>query len=105
MAEGRSIARPIIAIVCIGVTVFGLINVYGDNADVVAQAESVACGAPSCSVQMTRMSRSPITQSFTFQINPKQQASSMVAGSSTTDVECTREYFLLGEYQCKRARP
>ena len=33
-----------IAILCIGVTVLGFINVYGNNAEVRAQAESAACG-------------------------------------------------------------
>ena len=105
MAESRGIGRSIVFVVCIAVTAFGLINVYGDNADVRAKAETVACGGPQCSVQMTAMSRNPITQSFTFQIAPKGQGSAMVAGSKSADVECTREYLLVGDYQCELDRP
>jgi hypothetical protein len=105
MAESRGIARPIVFFLCIAVTAAGLNNVYGSNAEVIAKAETVACGKPSCSVQMTAMSRNPITQTFTFQIAPQGQGSAMVSGSRSVNVDCTREYLLVGAYECARATP
>jgi len=105
MAESRGIGRSIVFFVCIAITAAGLINVYGSNADVIPKAETVACGRPSCAVQMTGMSRNPITQSFTFQVTPPGQGSSMARGSKTANVDCTRKFLLVGDYECAPARP
>ncbi|MBN1608055.1 MAG: hypothetical protein JW940_15580 [Polyangiaceae bacterium] len=95
MAAAKTLLRPIISTVLIGATVLGLINVYGDNRDVVKQAEYVACGAEHCSANMTRMERNPISQSFTFQAQQKGRRSSAV------DVTCQRTAWLLGDYVCR----
>jgi hypothetical protein len=98
----RNILRPVVAILCIGVTVAGLNNVYGDNAGVLVKAETAACGKPHCSVQMTRMSRNPIAQNFTFQV--KTPAQGGTARGSTVDVDCQRSWWLVGDYSCAPAR-
>ena len=98
MAEASRIVRPVIAVLCIGVTTLGLINVYGDNREVVAMAEKVACAERSqCTGRMTRMSRTPIGTSFTYQVDVKPQ--------TTVDVDCNRSAYLLGEWACRRASP
>jgi hypothetical protein len=83
---------------CIGVTIAGLLNVYGDNQDVVRKAESTACGGESCSVTMTRMGRTPFSQSFSFQTQRTTQKHAGAAASA--DVECKREFVFVGEYGC-----
>jgi hypothetical protein len=98
MAESSRFTRPLVLGLCIGVTVLGLINVYGDNVEIVAMAEKVACAERSqCTARMTRMSRNPIGTSFTYQVDVKPQ--------TTVDVECKRTAYLLGDWSCKRASP
>lgn len=94
MAEGRNILKPIVFLLCAGATIAGLVNVYGDNAAVRRSAETAACGKEECSVTITRQERSPFSQQFTFQTSLK--------GQTTVDVECKREFVLLGEYTCTR---
>jgi len=98
MSESNRLVRGVVAALCVGVTVAGLINVYGDNSEVVAKAQSVACGSPNCAIRVTRMERNPFTQSFTFQTKLEQQA----GAGQTVDVSCQRAYFLLGEYSCSK---
>ena len=95
MAAAKTLLRPIVSTVLIGATLLGLINVYGDNRDVVQQAERVACGSESCSVNMTRMERNPISQNFTFQTRQKGQRAAAI------DVTCQRTAWLLGDYVCR----
>ena len=97
MAAAKTLLRPGLSIVLIGATVLGLINVYGDNRDVVKQAERVACGSERCSVNMTRMERNPISQNFSFQTQPLQKGQR----GSAVDVTCQRTAWLLGEYVCR----
>jgi hypothetical protein len=95
--EGRRVLSRIFSVLLVVATILGLINVFADNADVRKLAEKTACGAENCSAQMTRESRSPIGQSFTF------QASTKAPGSGhSVDVECKREYYLIGSYGCER---
>jgi hypothetical protein len=98
MSSSRNLLRPIVFVLCIGVTIAGLINVYADNSDVVAKAQTIACGSSDCAITMTSMGRTPISQSFTFQtrLTTSQQAASVVA------VECQRQYVLVGDYECRR---
>lgn len=72
-------------------TVAALYNVYGDNAALVSQAESVACGG-TC-VRLLRAERTPIRQSFTFQTSVRPAAS--------REVHCTRALLLVGGYRCE----
>jgi hypothetical protein len=98
VAEARRIVRPIVLFICIGATALGFNNVFSDNSDVIAQASKVACGtAESCAAHMTRGSRNPIGQSFSFQTDVKKQ--------STVDVKCRRSAFLLGDWSCELETP
>lgn len=56
--------RFVVLAVCLGATVIGLNNVYGDNTAVLADAKRVACGGEECSADMLQQSRSAISQSF-----------------------------------------
>ncbi len=90
---GRGVVRPVVMALCIGVTIAGLLNVYGDNAEVQARAEAVACGKPGCGAALTRMERTPLAQSYTFQTR----------ANGSVSVECKREFFLVGDYTCTTA--
>ena len=98
MSESNRVVRGVVLVLCVGVTVAGLINVYGDNSEVVGKAQTAACGSANCAVRMTAMERNPFTQSFTFQTTLEQQPSA----GQTVDVRCQRAFFLLGEYSCAK---
>src|SRR5690348_7770605 len=98
MAERSGLSRALIAAVCLGVTALGLANTYGDNADVVALAQRTACGGGTCSYETLRQERSPLAQSFTFQVRLTEKGRERAA---TADVECRRAYVIVGEYGCK----
>jgi len=97
MAE-RSLGRTLLSAALLIGTAVGLFNVYSDNSDVKALAEKTACNERPCIAHVTRETRSPLGQSFTYQIaltekgRPERRAS--------VDVECRRSLYLLGEYSC-----
>lgn len=95
----------VVLALCVGFSVASVVNVYGDNAAVEEMAKAVACegvmpkpipktappGAkPSaCSMTVTRMSRTPWSQSFEMQ------------GSGVErHIKCTRGFVLVGAYTC-----
>lgn len=92
--------RPLISVLLIGVTITGFINVFSDNSEVIALAETAACGKPKCTYQMTRTSRNPIMQSFTFQTVLTERRN--INQQTTVDVDCHRSLYLVGEYSCER---
>jgi hypothetical protein len=94
----RSLVRPLVAIVCLGATALGLNNTYGDDTDLKVLAEKTACGNPQCSVKMLRETRSALKQSFGFQTALLEKAKADLSASA--DVDCQRQYYLLGDYQC-----
>jgi len=96
--EARKIIRPVFALLCLAATALGLLNTYGDNTEVKALAEQTACGAPHCSINQLRESRSALTQSFSFQVALVQKGKSSQGAS--VDVECKRAQFLFGAYSC-----
>ncbi|HSU37960.1 MAG TPA: hypothetical protein VLJ38_00300 [Polyangiaceae bacterium] len=98
MTERSGPARALVIAVCLGVTALGLANTYGDNAGVVALAERTACGAGNCAYEKLREERSPLSQSFTFQVRLTEKGRERAA---TADVECRRAYLLAGEYACR----
>lgn len=100
MAERSAASRAVIMAICLGVTALGLANTYGDNAEVVTKAEQAACGSGTCSFQKLREERSPLSQSFTFQVKLTERGKERGA---TADVECRRAYALFGDYACKLA--
>jgi hypothetical protein len=85
--------RPLISIVLIALSVLGLVNVYGDNSDVVAQAGKLAC--PKCEPHLIQSGRSPISQTLTFQTAP----------ATLVTVECKRGLIFVGDYECQLAAP
>ncbi len=107
MSEKTRFIRPLISVTLIGASVLGLMNVYSDNADVVQQAEQVACDkSPDCTARLTRVDRSPISQSFSFALSYE-----MKGGKKDTTrprdrgVKCARAFFLVGEYGCNLVGP
>ena len=100
MAEARTFLRPALSVLLIGVTITGFINVFSDNSDVIALAETAACGKPSCTYQTTRVSRNPIMQSFTFQTVLTERRN--INQQTTVDVDCHRSLWLVGAYSCER---
>jgi hypothetical protein len=97
MAEGGAGVRMVVMGLCLGATALGLANTYGDNAEVVKLAETAACGAPGCSLVVTRQARSPLSQAVTFQVSVTERGRER---SATADVTCKRAYVLLGDYAC-----
>lgn len=66
-------------------------NVFGSSLEVEQKAVAAACGErPGCGAQMTRMMRTPIEHSYAF-----------VARGRQVDVDCRREFILVGDYACK----
>ena len=100
MAERSGLTRGVIMAVCLGATALGLANTYGDNADVVKQAERTACGGDHCSYQKLREERSVLAQKFTCQVQLTEKGKA--GKSASADVECKRAYVLLGEYACQK---
>ena len=91
MADSRRVIRPAISLLIIVATVLGLLNVYGDNSEVVTKAKIVACGDPDCRATKTHEERNPFTQNFTFQTSKE-----------SVEVRCARLLYLLGAYSCDR---
>lgn len=98
MGQSRGVFSRVLSLLLLAATALGLYNVYSDNKDVVALAERSACGERDCSTKVTRESRTPISQSFTFQTRLVQKG--RIERNASVDVECRRAFFLLGEYSC-----
>lgn len=96
--EARAIVRPLFAVLCLTATALGLNNTYGDNAEVKALAEKTACGNTQCVVKTLHEQRSAFKQSFGYQTALVEKGKSTRA--ATVDIECSRAYVLLGDYQC-----
>ncbi|MBI4700294.1 MAG: hypothetical protein HY744_03845 [Deltaproteobacteria bacterium] len=79
-------------LLCLTFTGLALYNVYSDNAAVLRLAEEAACGSQGkqCSARMSRMERTPFSQTFEI-ATPKR----------TVDVRCVRAFYMVGEYSCK----
>jgi hypothetical protein len=93
VADAKKVIRPIVLVLCVGVTTLGLINVYGDNTEVKSLAEHTACGKRSCTAKMTYLSRTPIGQTWEFQIDH---------ATVPAKVECQKKFFLVGDWSCER---
>ena len=89
--HARVLLRIVLVALCLVITVASVVNVFVDNEEVRALAEKTACGkdAPTCA--MTRMERTPLSQSFEF-----------VSKKETAEVECARSAVLFGAYACAR---
>ena len=85
----KSLIRPLLSGLLLVLTVLGLMNVYADNADVVKMAEAAACQG--CELRPIAVGRSPIEQTFSFQVGQSTQVVS---------VRCQRSLLLVGSYSC-----
>jgi len=87
----RNVSIGVFAL-CLVLSVAGLVNVMSDNYEVIKLANKVACGdlGPDCNAQMTRMEKTPISQTFEI-VTPKRKL----------DVWCARGLYFFGEYSCK----
>lgn len=98
----RKAGSVLFLILCIAVSVAGAYNVFSDNAEVKAQAEQVACKDRPCGTQkakatvavMTRLERSPFSQTFTFATPPN---------GAETQVRCQRSAVFVGPYRCDKS--
>ena len=65
-------------------------NVFSANLALQQKAKETACGGrPGCSAQLTEFMRTPIGHSYVF-----------ATQAGRVEVECRREYLLVGEYAC-----
>lgn len=98
MAESRGALRNAFSVLLFAGTALGLYNVYSDNTDVRALGEKAACGERPCKATVTRESRSPVSQSFTYQTELTEKGKPQRGAS--VDVTCQRAFYLVGEYRC-----
>jgi hypothetical protein len=91
MTRMKRSLQSAVGILCVVVSVVGVYNVLGDNADVEHMAAGVACGgdAASCKAQKTMTERTPIAQTFEF-----------ATAKRRVSVRCTRAFLLVGDYTC-----
>jgi len=97
MSAAKQLVRPVTTVLLLGITVLGLINVYGDNAEVKNQARMVACGGKECPTQVTRLERTPLGQTFDIAAEPN----GVRKGSVTATVKCARSKVLIGDWECQ----
>lgn len=86
--------RKLLSVSLLIATLLALYNVYGDNTELVKQAETLACNG-TC-VRLLRAQRTPIAQSFTFQTS--------VQPLRTAEVNCERAMLLVGSFSCSLVR-
>ena len=83
----RSYLKSFVVLTCVVVSIAGMVNVFSDNADIVAKAKDIGCPRPVCN--LTRMERTPFAQTFEFQ-----------STLGTIGVKCVRSSIFFGEYDC-----
>jgi len=87
----KTLIRPLLSGLLLVLTALGLMNVYSDNADVVKMAEAEACAG--CELRTIAVGRSPLEQTFSFQVDQSTQVVS---------VRCQRSVVLVGSYACSK---
>lgn len=93
MAEPGVVRRVIIPVVFLGLTVLGLLNTYGDAADVEKLAAQTACGGEMCPVQLREFSRSPFAHDYRYQVGKE---------GTQVSVRCSRAMIFVGAYKCEK---
>lgn len=99
MSTSRSLFRPLLTVTCLVLTALGLRNTYADNSNEKKLAEQIACGNTTCSTNLLSEARNPIAQAFAFQILSTRGSATQSKG--VVQVECSRQYTFLGDYECK----
>ena len=93
MAEAGIVRRVILPVVLLGLTAAGLINTYGDAADVEKLAGQTACGAEAgCALQLTEFQKSPFAHEYVF----------VVGKGDRVSIKCARGAVFFGDYTCTR---
>lgn len=87
MPAWRSYLKSFFILSLVVASVAGMVNVFSDNADVVAKAKEIGCPRPVCN--LTRMERTPFAQTFEFQ-----------STLGTIGVKCVRSGIFFGDYGC-----
>jgi hypothetical protein len=84
-------AQTLLFLLCLVFSVSAAVNVLGDNADVEAMANAVACDGQgaACHPQATRIERTPLAQTF-----------DLATAKRTVTVRCARSLVLVGRYTC-----
>lgn len=89
MAGPAAYLRLFVAIACIVVSLAAMVNVFADNADVLAKAKTIACAGGAC--DLARVDRTPFAQTYDFRTAP-----------GMVTIRCAREAIFFGEYGCAR---
>jgi hypothetical protein len=89
MNAAKAYLRLALVLACIVVSVAAMLNVFADNADVLANAKELGCPKTTCT--LTRMERTPFAQTFEFQ-----------SAKGAVVVKCARGTVFFGEYACAR---
>lgn len=89
-----TLVRNLISLFFVGVSVMCVYNVFGVGGEVEAMAKETACqGQPlPCTAQYTQQQRTPWVHAFKMHTS---------ATSGAKDIDCRREYILVGAYSCK----
>ncbi|HRI71789.1 MAG TPA: hypothetical protein PK156_46470 [Polyangium sp.] len=89
-----AIFRNLVTLFFVGVSVMCVYNVMGVGGEVEAMAKETACqGQPlPCTARYTRAERTPWVHTFKMYTS---------ANSGEKDIDCRREYILVGAYSCK----
>jgi hypothetical protein len=89
MAQPKAYLRLFLAIACIVVSLAAMLNVFADNAEVLAKAKAIGCGNGPC--DLARVDRTPFAQTFDFRTTP-----------GVVTVRCARDAIFFGEYGCAK---
>ena len=89
MPAWRSYLRSFFILSLVVISIAGLVNVFSDNAEIVAKAKELGCPRPACN--LTRTERTPFAQTFEFQ-----------STLGTVGVKCVRSGIFFGEYGCTK---
>ena len=96
-SRARVIVRILVFALVIGVTVLGMLNVFGDNSAVKQRATEIVCGKPGCEAHLVKEQRTPFFHTYGFQASSQSQR--------LIEIECARKLWLVGEYQCENVSP
>jgi hypothetical protein len=84
----------IVFALCVVITLATVVNVFGDNQDVIDKAKKAVCwNVDGCKYAMTSMVRTPLGQSFTYE-----------AAGKSVEVTCRRSAIIFGEYTCEAGK-
>ncbi len=84
-------AKNVLSVVAILVTVLAALNVYGDFTEVEALAR-VQAASDGEKTFLSQVSRSPLSHTYVF----------AVKGRQTVTISCSKSAILVGDYVCKR---